>query len=466
VSDHDDRAILALIERAGAGAPPMHVDAAAVLDGGRRRVRRRRATVAGMTLAAAASVAAVTFGALGNGLLTTQEAPPARNGQTGPGPVDSDEWDTELVFEDGTTATLRLEGDDVVIESRTEGLHLPASRIGDRPVFSTFGEGRPVMLVPDWDPADPGAVRLRSVDVPGTEWLPPSDSASVELADGRSLVVLTMSFADHGAGSTLPGELLPDGTVELAIDGPGGTTLTVVGDDIVPTLDGRSLAGRSIAGGEAYDAGGLGVVFVLEAPAEARLAAIVLEDDGPRVREDHVVDVIPVTASTLVGLTSPDSGLLGLAVESPQAVATDAVNRWSVAGLADNGHAALDGGVVAVSADTDLWLLTPEGADLPLAGLVGEDVIAVRTSDSSVLLVSVIGQNLSGTVVLRDGATAPEGGNVLGEQLAGRQIAFETVSLPDGAPVRDYVDGIDVNGDGVADLVVTQVVGLGGAPTD
>jgi hypothetical protein len=208
------------------------------------------------------------------------------------------------------------------------------------------------------------------------------------------------------------------------------------------------------------------VVFVLEAPTEARLAAIVLEDDGPRVREDHVVDVIPVTASTLVGLTSPDSGLLGMAVQSPQAVASEAVNQWSVAGSSDNGHAALDGGVVAVSAATDLWLLTPEGADLPLAGLVDEDVIAVRTSDTAVLLVSVIGQNLSGTVVLRDGATAPGGGNVLGEQLAGRQIAFETLSLPDGAPVRDYVDGIDANGDGVADLVVTQVVGLGGAPTD
>jgi hypothetical protein len=458
-----ERDVLELVHRAAADAPPMRLSAASVLEGGRRRVRRRRATYAGMTLAAAASVVAVSFGVVGDGFLATRGVPPAGEDSQ---PVVSGDWDAELTFEDGTTYTLHPDGAGVLLETETRSYPLSASDMA-APMFTRVAEdGRTLVIVPGWDLEDPADARLGVRTGAELTWVTPQDTALIQLSDGRPLVAIAVA-PDYWDLDYVPAEALADGSLELAVPGPGGTTLRVDGQSVTPSVGGeplRRIAGQAIAGAVAYDAGEKGVFFVVEAPLDSQLVAIVLEEHGPRVHEDVTVETTPVIASTLVGLVPPASNLSGFALRSPQAVEDEAVNQWSVAGSADNGHVALDDGVVAVSGDTDLWLLTPTDAHVPLAGIVGQDVIAVRTSDTTVLLVTVLADGGGGQVVLGGGSTAPEVGTLQDEELAGRTISFGKVSLPDGAPVRDYIEGVDTDGDGTVDLPLTQVVDLTGAP--
>lgn len=464
MSDHDDRSVLSLIERAGADAPSLHIDAAAVLEGGRRRVRRRRAAFTGMTLAAAASVAAVSLGALGDGFLATQEVAPAER------EVVSGDWDSELTFEDGTTFALRPSGDGVLVESAGDSFRLFDSELAGGPVLSTFGAGRPVMLVPNWDPSDPDAVRLGSFELPQAEWAVPDDVARVELADGRRLVVLALGEEAQAQPEHTPAELRPDGTVR--VPGPAGTVVALTGEPeegrhgVTPLLEGQPLpaADDPVVGVSAFDAGDLGTIAVLDATRWDELVPVVRDGSGGVVsRPDLWTDPRAVGPFTVAGLIPPDHELVGVAVRSPEsAPAEDGINPWGFIGPETQASVALDGGVATVADGFGYWLLAPAETEVPVAGIVGQDVIAVRTGARNVLVVAAHPASTTAQIVA-GGSMSTVGGSETGTDV---MLVHASVFLSPGSQVMDEVSGLDTDGNGVADVPVTRVVDLTGSPTE
>ena len=121
MSEGHDREVLALLDRAAAGTPPLHLARKDVVARGQQIVRRRRATAAGMGISGLALAGVVWAGLGGPGMLgSTQVTPAGTTSQTsettqpGPGGADRPE-DVEGVDEASPGSVVTLLGEDYTV---------------------------------------------------------------------------------------------------------------------------------------------------------------------------------------------------------------------------------------------------------------------------------------------------------------------------------------------------------------
>lgn len=207
-----DTDVLAMLDRAADYAPRLHLTREAVIARGTQIVRRRRAAGAGMALGALV-LAGGLWSALGGDawLGALQEVPAASTQTLG--------LDTELVTTDGTVFAVTAEGQDVLATG--DGQTYPTTVHPDGgPVMTLLGDGRPVLIVPGWDPSSANAARVGPPVEGDIRWIRPVDTAAVRLDDGTPVVLLTVPSDELGGTPEVFGEEQPDGTVlEVAVGG-------------------------------------------------------------------------------------------------------------------------------------------------------------------------------------------------------------------------------------------------------
>ncbi|SOC53944.1 hypothetical protein [Ornithinimicrobium cerasi] len=289
MSDHDgsDRDVLALLDRAAADTPPLHLDRHDVVARGRQLARRRHAAVSGgMSIAALALAGTVWLGLGGGGpLLGTTEITPA-----------GVSWEADesspVVLPDGlqlvgnveprtltrtpssSTATLVVDG----VEETVEGRTLPGG------VEVYVGEGATVAV---WD--HPRGASPEAVVVPQPQGAGGSTTVTVDgeelrywVTEEAGYVPEDVLFHDEeqmwaAGGAVAQTAELRDGEVRL-------TAVSLPDHGLVGYLDGDSFSEVdtvTVAGVDRpwWRGGGHDLTMVARLPREAVLAREVLRDD-------------------------------------------------------------------------------------------------------------------------------------------------------------------------------------------
>ena len=515
-----------LMDRVAADSPPMDVSLDSVIGEAKGRRRRQRTVGAGMGFAALALAGTLWWGLGGQGLLGggLERSPAGR-----PEGVLTDGLSTDGVLTDGGSRIAGMTGDTVTaggrtfrIEERDGGIELvedgiPVARLDSGAlrlgpsITDDSGPGAVAAMVPPGQ--DPGQVRYgRPTEVGAPTWELPDSVVRLDLADGRSVLVVgvpevqDLVLAD-GDGRTDPLQLLGAEAgggvtpVPVAVYGLGRLDVFGSTEGFVAMEDGNQLGAQVLPDGRSVTfAGSDGSTALVLVDAEGLVssgghAEVVVRDLG-RVRLGlegvlrglHLLDLPGGTV--VVGVTAPGSEVLGGLV-LPQTLegAGDGGGTEGGAGTEDGagGQAAvagpqwLGGGAtrtvetelapITLAADLGTWALQPpDGQPLAVVGGLGEALVPVpRTTGPGgemldgedphtfelVAVVPTADLGDAGPNLVTEGGLTLVGEEQVGvvDVPGGDVTAYvATVTVPEGSSLAYAVRGLDVDGDGGVDL--------------